>query len=138
MKNDLFAKMLFNWLSNNAHESVPVSYKQFLKKILPLTLSKGQKDDRGERRKRISFCEKIAFKFLDLDGDGQIGLNDLFYLCSNFSPKQSAGVRLQRMKEEKLLKKAATFINEGKNNKEKEIDTDSWWNTHSSVGTLVH
>jgi hypothetical protein len=42
IKNNMFAKMLFNWISDNAEDCVPISYKEYLKKILPLTLEKGQ------------------------------------------------------------------------------------------------
>jgi hypothetical protein len=61
IRNNMFAKMLFNWLSGNAEECVPLSYKLFLKKILPLTQAKNQENNREERRKRIRICERIAF-----------------------------------------------------------------------------
>jgi len=43
-KNELFCRMLFLWLSDHGNLNQPISYKQFLKKLMPVWSKKLRED----------------------------------------------------------------------------------------------
>ena len=98
------AEMLFRYISDcrTDLESARVNYEEFLRKFDVLWPKKpepkGRKDESTlaqeewlaglQNEERLN---KLAFNILDIDGDNEISILDLVWVCSNFNEENKLG-----------------------------------------------
>lgn len=103
-QNDAMAEMLFRYMSDcrTDLQKARVNYRQFLNKFDILwpkkPESKERKDDAtiaqdefNEKKRYDLAVNKLAFDILDIDGDGELTILDLVWLCSNFTEDNKFG-----------------------------------------------
>ena len=95
--NDAMAEMLFRYMSDcrTDLESARVNYEEFLRKFDVLWPKKqepqGRKDASTVAREKKFAEERLAFNILDIDGDDEISILDLVWICSNFNEDNELG-----------------------------------------------
>ena len=117
--NDAMAEAIFRYLSGcNKNETglsnSRVNYLTFLQKFQCLWPKKPEvkaKNDSNKAREEFKFemihkqaQDRLIFNILDLDGDDQLSILDLVWICSHFNEETQLGLKMAEVFEQYMDK----------------------------------